>query len=247
MKEYLMILIILVFFSCEKAEDRVCFKSTGDHSERTINTLENIDSLNLYDDIYYTLQQSNETKVVLTGGKNLLAHIDVDFNNGNLTINNNNKCKFLRSYKNKIRAKIYVDSITYIYYEGAKELISKDTLRSKELRLLIRDGAGSTDLTLINGYTSATVTNGFGDFTLKGKTLYGFLSCSSNSYCDTRSFLVNNELVVKSNTVGKMLVNVNQSKLFATIHKSGNIEYVGDPTSIVLTNNGEGYLVDLNN
>ncbi|WP_158276121.1 GIN domain-containing protein [Brumimicrobium oceani] len=238
---------VLLFFSCKKANERICFKGTGEASERIVNSEMDIDTLYLYDNLYYQLIPSNESKVVLTGGENLLEHIEVDFNNGRLSVSNKNKCKFLRSFKNEIHAKIYVDSITYIYYEGSKELVSSDTLFSNELRLFIRDGAGSTNLTLRNGYTSATVTHGFGDFKLKGQTLSAYLSCSTNSYCDTRFFKVKNNLMVNSNTVGNMLVNASEANLFATILESGNIQYVGTPTSVSLESSGEGQLVDLNN
>lgn len=247
MKKYVIVFSLLVFFSCKKTEDRTCFKFAGDESELIVNTDMEIDSLLLYDNLYYTLIQANETKVVLTGGENLLSHIDLDFKNGSLTINDKNKCKFLRSYKNKIFAKIYVDSISFIHYEGGKELKSLDTLYSNELRLLIRDGAGSTDLTLLNGYTSVVVSHGFGDFILRGETEIGFLNCNTNSFCDTRNFKVNNELIVKSNTVAKMLINTNQCKLFASILQRGNIEYIGVPTSISLNSSGVGQLLDLNN
>jgi hypothetical protein len=247
MKTYLLLFGVIIFFSCKKAEDRKCLKFAGDESERIVNVDIDIDTLFLYDNLYYSLIQGEEAKVVLSGGENLLSHINLDFSNGTLTITDENKCKFLRSYKNKIHAKIYVDSISYIYYEGGKELKSIDTLRSNEMRLIIRDGAGSTDLTLRNGYTSAIVTHGFGDFTLRGSTQIGFLNCNTNSFCDTRSFQVVDELIVKSNTVGKMLINANQTKLFADILQRGNIEYVGYPTSISINSFGEGQLIDLNN
>ncbi len=247
MKKYLIIFSVLFLFSCKKAENRACLKGAGEESERIVSTDKKIDSLYLFDNLYYTLVQGNETKVELSGGENLLLHIDVEFSNGKLTILDKNKCNFLRSYKNKIRAKIYVDSIRYIQYEGGKELKSLDTLRSNELRLMIRDGAGSTDLTLLNGYTSATVTNGFGDFILRGKVNSAHLHCSTNSFCDTRSLKVLNNLIVKSNTVGKMLVNASGTKLSAIIYQKGNIEYIGIPSTISLETYGEGKLVDLNN
>lgn len=247
MRLIIILLIGLSLFSCKKAENRKCFKGSGDNNERIVNTDQDIDSLFLYSDLYYSLEQGNETKVVLTGGENLLSHIQVDFENGKLRIENNNKCRFLRSYKDKIHAKIYVDSITYIYYEGSKELNSIDTLFSSELRLIITDGAGNTDLTLVNGYTSATVSHGFGDFTLRGNTLYSYLHCNTNSFCDTRSFKVQNELNVYSNTVGNMKVNANTNHFVATINQSGNIEYTGTPLLKTLKIEGSGKVISLNN
>ncbi|WP_159038554.1 GIN domain-containing protein [Brumimicrobium mesophilum] len=247
MKIYIGIIIVLAFLSCKKAEDRRCLKFVGEDAERIIETDLDIDSLFLSDDLYYSLAQGNETKIVLTGGENLLSHIDVRINNGGLSIENDNKCKFLRSYKNKINAKIYVDSITYIYYEGSKKLTSIDTLRSNELRLIIRDGAGSADLTLVNGYTSAIVSNGFGDITLRGKTNYGFLHCNSNGFCDARMLNVDGWLNVFSNTVGVMKINANETVLEATIKQSGNIEYVGTPISSTVHLEGSGKVISLNN
>lgn len=247
MRFLIIALIGLSFFSCKKAENRKCFKGSGEDAEQVIVTDKNIDTLYLYDDIYYTLEQGEETKVVLTGGENLLSHIQVEFNNGRLTVENQNKCKFLRSYKEQIRAKIYVDSITYIHYEGSKELMSKDTLRSNELRIIITDGAGSTDLTLVNGYTSATVTHGFGDFTLRGKTISAYLHCNTNSFCDTRSFDIQNFLIVYSNTVGNMKVNASTNHFAATINQSGNIEYTGTPLVETLIFKGSGKVISLNN
>lgn len=247
MIKYLLIFSTFLFFSCKKANERVCFKGTGEKSERIVNSEMEFDSLFLFDNLYYSLIPGNESKVVLTGGENMLEHIEVDFSDGKLSVSNKNKCKFLRSYKNEIHAKIYVNYITYIHYEGSKELKSLDTLHSGELRLIIRDGAGSTDLTLRNGYTSATVSHGFADFTLRGETQYAHLHCSTNSFCDTRSLKVTKELIVYSNTVGKMLVNASQAEFFATITQSGNIEYVGYPSMISLDAKGEGQLIDLNN
>lgn len=247
MRSYLIIAGILLCFSCKKAEDRVCFKKAGSEDLRVVATDMDIDTLYLYDGLHYSLVQGSETRVELKGGENLLSHIEVTFNNGRLTVSDENKCNFLRSYKNKIHAKIIVDTVSYIYYEGSEELKSIDTLYSNELRLIIRDGAGSTDLTLSNGYTSATVSHGFGDFTLRGKTTFAYLHCNSNSYCDTRSFRASNWLKIKSNTVGKMLVNANTNHLSAVVCTSGDVGYVGTPENITLKRYGKGELLNLNN
>ncbi len=241
------IFLLVIVSSCKKAEDRSCFKSKGKEISREISVDQDIDSLKLYDNLFYTLIQGDEAKIVLSGGENLLSHIEILADDGTLSIRNNNKCNFLRSYKNKIHALIYVDSIRFIYYEGAKELKSEGTLSSNELRLVITDGAGDVDLTLKNGYTSAVVTHGFGNFTLRGETLTAFLSCNTNSYCDTRSFITTGALFVNSNTVGNMRINANTDYLEATIQQRGNVEYIGDPNTKIVKGEGKGKLIDLNN
>lgn len=244
---FTLLVLIIALSSCKKASERSCFKSKGEDGTLELLVDQKIDSLKLYDDLYYTLVQSAESKVVLSGGENLLPHVEIVADNGNLFIRNKNKCNFLRSFKNKIHAFVYVDTIRAIHYEGSSELKSQDTLRSDELRLTITDGAGDVDLTLKNSYTSAVVTHGFGNFTLRGKTYSTFLNCNTNSYCDTRELISANWLIVNSNTVSNMLINANTNNLQAVIRQKGDIKYVGIPGTKTLERTGKGELIDLNN
>jgi len=243
----LFLVLTIGLFSCKKAHERACFKGKGEESTLDVQISKGIDSLMLYDDLYYTLIQGKESKVILSGGENLLEHVEILTENGKLSIRNKNKCNFLRSFKNKIHVLIYVDSIRSIYYEGSSELKSQDTLFSNELRLTITDGAGNVELTLKNGYTSAMVTHGFGNFTLHGETTSAYLSCSTNSYCDTRYFNVTQSLFVNSNTVANMLINGNTSSLEAVINQTGDVKYIGTPLSKTVKSFGKGKLIDLNN
>lgn len=248
MKSKILFLILMIgLFSCKKAQERSCFKGKGEEITTEVVIDTNIDSLILHDDIYYTLIPGKKSKVVLTGGENLLSFIDIYVEDGKLTIQNKNKCKFLRSLKNKIYASIYVDSITYIEYYGSRGLQNKDTLHSGELRLVITDGAGEVDLTLKNGYTSATVTYGVGNFILHGQTSIAYFNCSGNSYCDTRDFKIIQEVSVNSNTQANMLVNAGNTHLIAVIRQDGNIEYVGNPNDKILNRKGKGELIHLGN
>lgn len=246
MKNIILILTTsIVLFSCKKAHERACFKVKGD-----INTTEVffdgiVDSLELHDDIYYTLIPGKDAKVVLTGGENLLPFVDINSTNKKLTIRNKNKCKFLRSQKNKIYATIYVDSITSIEFFGSRDLHNEGTLHSDELRLMITDGAGEVNLVLKNAYTAATVSNGVGNFTLSGQTATAFLYCSSNSYCDTRNFKVTQKLIVNSNTQANMLVNADNTHLNAVLQQNGDIGYIGNPTDKIVTKKGNGNLIAL--
>lgn len=248
MKNTILFLILIIgLFSCKKAQERSCFKGKGDIVTTEVALDNDIDSLVLHDDIYYTLIPGKESKVVLTGGENLLPFIDFHSENGKLTVRNKNKCKFLRSLKNKIYASIYVDSITFIEYYGSRGLHNEDTLRSGELRLVITDGAGEVNLTLNNGYTSAVITYGVGNFILNGQASIGYLRCSKNSYCDTRNFKTLQKLIVNSNTQADMIVNANNTHLTADIGQKGNIIYTGSPTEKSVTYNGQGKLIHLGN
>lgn len=234
-----MFVTLILAASCKKAEDRACLKFVGDETSKIIS-LEKTDSLYLFDNIIYTLIPDTTSYVELKGGENLLNHIECYYSKDKLEVRNNNSCNFLRSYKKKVEAFIHVTDITYIHFEGAEKLTNEDTLKSGELRLFIRDGAGPVDLTVKNNYMSATVTHGWGDFTLRGNAFAAFLNCNTNSFCNTLNLQVDTDLNVYSNTGGNMLVNVDGANLIATIKRDGNILYKGVPNTIEIEESGEG-------
>src|SRR5690554_8143103 len=80
---FTLLVLIIALSSCKKASERSCFKSKGEDGTLELLVDQKIDSLKLYDDLYYTLVQSAESKVVLSGGENLLPHVEIVADNGN--------------------------------------------------------------------------------------------------------------------------------------------------------------------
>jgi len=232
MKYYGLILISIFIFSCKKAEERACLKSTGEETTIEYSIGASFDTLYLFDNIEYTIVQSETSKIILTGGQNLIHHVGWNVQQQRLTVQNDNNCNFLRSFKQKINVEIHAPEIRYIYFEGSERLNNRDTLRSSELRIVIRDGAGPVDFNVDAGYLAATITNGFGDFTLSGKANIAFASCRGNSFCDTRNLTVSNKIIVSSNTVGDILVNTENANLKVDIFSRGSVLYTGEPVSI---------------
>jgi hypothetical protein len=109
--------------------------------------------------------------------------------------------------------------------------------------MLIRDGAGSVNLHVNQGYTSIVVTHGYGDFTVKGKSVIAFLNCFTNSYCDATEFNVSDRLVVSSNTQGDMHVKADGIKLEAQTFRGGNIISRGVPSELEYEQHGSGELI----
>ncbi|MDX1653440.1 MAG: DUF2807 domain-containing protein [Brumimicrobium sp.] len=241
----LIVFCVAVISSCKKAEERTCLKSAGEEEQLEIALSVEPDTLYLFDNIEYEIIPDTINFVQLEGGKNLLKHVEILEKDKRIDIQDRNKCRFLRNYKKKIKAKIHLKETSYIHYEGGEELISRDTLKSGELRLFIRDGAGPVSLIVENGYMSATISHGWGDFTLKGKTLYCYLSCSTNSFCDATELQVENTLKVNSNTEGDMKVNADGAYLDVDILRKGNVLYTGNPTGISLKKEGDGDLIDM--
>lgn len=241
---YSFIVIVLVF-SCKKAEDRNCMKSVGDAAYKEI-ALEDFGQLYMGPHLKYKLIQDATNKVVLNGGENLLNEIGVSLQGGRLSIENNNKCAFLRPYDEIVEVEIHFTDIFNIEFEGTNEVVCPDTLALTDLTLLIRDGAGAFDLKLNANSLSLLISHGWGNYTVGGNVNYANFQISSNGFGSSYGLNVQNELIVISNSVGLVEVNANQCALLAEINSSGNIHYKGLPSSIQFNNYGSGDLINKN-
>jgi hypothetical protein len=239
------LVVFLVLASCKKAEDRPCFKSAGDVTSKEIDVT-SFDRMLLKEHVKYVLVQDTVEKVVITGGKNLVNFISVDVTDGLLTIINENRCNFLRSYQKKVTVEIHFKTLINLEYIGTEDLINKDTLSFGWFTMLIRDGAGPVKLNFNADAIFATVSHGWGDFTFNGVVNHANLNVRSNGFCDTYGLKVLDSLTVISKTQGAVKINANNTVLNAETAADGSIYYKGNPTSISYHQYGEGELIDAN-
>ncbi len=231
--------------SCKKAEDRECLKSTG-HVVTQEFGIPSFTKLDLNEKIEFCLVQDSVFKVVLNGGENLLNDVKISVSNDRLTITNENKCNFLRSYKKVIKAEIHFVDLTEIKYRGTEILTNLDTLNLPWLTLEILNSSGSINLNLNSKMIYASASGGYGDFNLSGTTDYANLFIDNNGFCNTYNLSVKDSVKVVSNTMGNMMVNSNNTILKADIKNGGNIFYKGVPSNIVLNKKGKGNLLKEN-
>lgn len=238
-------LFVVSLIACQKAEDRSCWKSAGEESSLEI-AVESFDKLKLHEQLQYVLIQDTVEKIVVFGGENLLNFVKTDVTDKLLDISNENKCKFLRSYKKKLKVEIHFKELINIHFEGTDSLTNVGTLELGWFTFLIRDGAGSVKLNFNAEDIHATITHGWGDFEFSGITKKASLYIQSNGYCDTYGLEVLDSLTVVSKSQGTTKINVNGAKLKAQIDGDGDILYKGTPLSIKLNKYGNGELVDAN-
>jgi hypothetical protein len=238
-------LLMLSLFSCKKPEDRRCFKSWGEETERIVN-LDSFDKLILYEQIEYVLIQDSTDKLVIKGGENMVQLIHWEINDGLLLIRNKSRCNFLRNLKKKVLVEIHFTRLMNIHYEGTEPMTNKDTIQTDYFTLLVRDGAGPVDLSLNAIIISADISHGWGDYTLKGKTNFARIAARSNGFCNAYDLQVADSIEVSSETVGSIKVNANNIPMNAIISNDGNIYYKGIPSKIYKTINGSGKIIDAN-
>ena len=243
--KYLIPILVVLLLGCKKTEDRSCFKSVGGLTTKEI-ALEHFDKLYMGPHLKYVLVQDTVEKVILHGGKNLLNFIETSIEDGQLSVRNNNSCNFLRDYSKVVTVEIHVKKIINILFEGTHEVVCPKTLNTDYLVLVIRDGAGEVNLD-INAYELwTTVTHGWGNFTFTGDVNYLNLNVKSNGFGDAYSLNVNDSMHVISNTTEVLKVRPDGCSIAAQTFTSGDIWYIGSPTSVDFNAYGTGELIDRN-
>lgn len=230
----LVVALLIGLFSCEKAADRSCFKSTGTETTKVI-ALPSFELLELYEHMEFVLIQDSTNQLVLKGGENLLNHIHWQVDGGVLKIENKNRCNFLRKLDQKVKVEIHFTSLINILYQGTEPMTNQDTLHVPYFTLLLRDGAGSVRLCLRSEIVQADISHGWGDYTLSGNANYASIAVRSNGYCDTYDLKVRDSIFVSHASPGKVKVSADQIPLRANILGDGDIYYKGVPSSITIS------------
>lgn len=239
------VFVSILLFSCQKPEDRSCWKSVGEETTLEI-VLPFFNKIELYEHLEYVLVQDSVEKIVIKGGKNLVNFVKSEVKDDLLILTNENKCNFLRSYKKKLKVEIHFTELINIHFEGTDSLTNLGTLEFNWMTFLIRDGAGPVRLNFNAHSIFASISHGWGDFVFTGTVTRANLNIRSNGYCDTYGMVVTDSLTVISNTQGTTKVNANGTKFKAQIDADGDILYKGTPISVKLNQYGAGELIDAN-
>lgn len=245
-KLLIVFLIFITISSCKKAEDRSCLKSTGEITSKTIYTGD-FSKLYLMEHIEYILVQDTVSFVYLHGGENLLGFINCSVENDELTIKNENKCKFLRYKRGKIIAEIHFTQLSDLVFQGTEMLVNKNNWNFEFLNIVLKDTGGSMYLTNFNGNILNIInTHGWGDITLNGNVNYFKVDLDGNGYFDSRNFNVKDSvsIITASSTLSKL--NSANCLLKAELTGAGDIWYFGLPSNIKKKELGTGKLIDKN-
>src|ERR1700741_2007308 len=117
-KLYILSLIIAVsFLSCKKENMCDCVKSSGktniiSHSVAGFNCITAKDKMDVY------LTQGPEYEVKVEAGENLQRLIKVELDGETLKVFNNNRCNWVRGYKERIKIYITAPNFKYIKNMG---------------------------------------------------------------------------------------------------------------------------------
>lgn len=243
-KIFFMLMFLPLAFSCKKASERKCWKSAGPYAEKVIQ-LGDFNRLFLKEHLRYTLIQDSTNQIVIKGGVNMIDFIEVNGENGLVSIRSRNKCNFFRKYA-IVDVEIHYTSMINIVFEGTESLTCLDTMKTNYLALTLRDGGGSMQM-LVDAFDIRTdLTHGWGDMMIAGKTNTSRYQLLGDGFIDASNLQVRDSIsfISYSSTIQK--INAENCKLKSEINGIGDIWYYGIPTSIYNIEYGKGKLINKN-
>jgi len=122
-----------------------CFKGTGKVITET-RTPSDYTRIELNDNINLVITQDSINKISVEGGEKLLPNIQTEFVDNKLIIKNNNKCNWVRSYKNKFTVYVSAKSLKRIEYFGSGNITSTNTLVADTLEINCPESAEKIDI-----------------------------------------------------------------------------------------------------
>ncbi|GAB4259065.1 MAG: hypothetical protein Kow0079_16240 [Vicingaceae bacterium] len=230
---------VLMLFACRK--DGKCIKSTGKvvTEKRIISNAFNRVSLDHNINLFITYDTIVE--ITVEAGENLLNHIITEVDGNTLTIDNENKCNFLRSFKTPINVYLTCPDIRYLHYSGSGNITATNTLNYATFQIEIHDGSGSIDLDLNCDSVIFWEHTGPADFFIKGNTNYLYAYSAGNGWFYMKD-LTAKDVQINNNGTGDIQTTVTNFALFE-LYNIGNIDYYGNPPTVIISaDTGEGQI-----
>jgi hypothetical protein len=241
MKYFLIILFGLLFFACKKADERKCYKSFGEVIESEY-PIDSVQEFKLYKKIKYKFYQDTLRKIVVRTGENMQNFIDVSTKDYITTINNYNKCNFLRSNDKIVEVDIHYPHYNKIYAEPSDSMVFVDTLRGNYTNIHLRDGGGTLKLNVNMNQIQIGISYGAGNFIIGGQANYAHLSIQNLAYGDALNLQTNN-LSIYHNSNNDLQTNFDSSKVKVLFYANGDVRFVGEPLSLSVEGVGDGEVI----
>lgn len=231
--------ILFTLLSCNK-QGEICITNTGTIIMQNRN-ISDFDSIRMLDYVNLILVPSNEKRVVVEAGENIINGIITNLNGGELILGNSNRCNWLRSYSKPLNVYVYTNNLLKIHYESSGNITCTDTLRSDSLLIDIWGGCGNIDLKLninkgifnLHKGTATVDLDGICNISSVYSADYGLMQLTGLK----TGFTFITTLGTNDSYVNAKL------QLNATIRSIGNIYFSGDPDLINATITGEGKLI----
>lgn len=236
----LLMIAITLLNSCGKDPFCNCFESTGSKTSE-IRTLNSFSTIEVFNNVSVNWHRSNDQKLVVTCGSNLIDGIQTDVEAGILKIRNNNRCNWMRDPGNTFLVDVYSPDLSAIICRTVGDITCKDTVRNSVFLAESWDGTGTIKLNLDVSEAYLKIHTGPVDIIANGHTDYCYLYNTGNGYIRAEG-LQTSDAFVMSRSTGDCYVN-SDNNLQVKIDYQGDIYYLGQPLNIQSQITGTGRLI----
>jgi hypothetical protein len=185
MKTLYVFILSIILSSCAKEQMNDCFTATGIPATET-RTITEFDSLVILRNIDVVLIEDTANFIQLSGGQNLLEGIQTRIENRILTLENTNRCHWVRKANNPIRAEVHSTRLRRIVHYGSGSIQTPQALLRDSLVFEFRDAAANAQIKVNNRFIQIIQHSGNSDVWLEGNTeqLTVYLSdlCTLNAF-----------------------------------------------------------------
>lgn len=197
--------------------------------------------LHLDDNVDIILHTDTTPFLKVTAGQNLIEGIITEVSENTLFVRNDNRCNWVRSFKNRYTVEVGMGQPEVISYYGSGTVTCADTIRSSDFTFDCWNGSGSVFLLMNCNTSRLNIHNGRCDLTASGKSGVTYLFQNDTGYLLT-SGLESGYAYVRNSGTGDIRLNV-EKELGAEINYYGNVYYRGNPYRIDKLGTGKGKLI----
>ena len=232
--------IIFTFTTCSKDHLFDCLTSTGNTIYQWRNAGK-FTNLNLQNDVDVVLYFDTTNFIRVTAGEHLIDGIITELSGNTLYIRNENRCNWVRSFKNQYVVEIGMDSITKIDTYGAGNITCHDTITCHDFYFDAWNATGTANFLFHNQYIHLNNNVGRVDIHAAGRTDVAFGNIADVGTLDAKN-LSCDLWYFRTNSTGDSHLTANNT-LEAEIQYTGNVYYSGAATNVRRTGSGSGMLI----
>lgn len=137
MKKIILILLVVLFWSCDSPDANDCFQTAGKTVSKTM-TVAVFDKILVNRNVQLTIKQDSIISVYIKTGKNLINDVDVRVVAGELQLTDGNICNMVRDY-NATKITVTMPNLSSIRNSSQFEVVSEGTFRTEKLSLISED------------------------------------------------------------------------------------------------------------
>jgi hypothetical protein len=237
-------IIALGVASCDKANRCDCFKSTGSIT-REHRTIPGFNKISVSDNINLYILQDTFCSIIVEAGEHLISSIKTEVTDSCIYLTNENKCNWVRSFKNKVNIYLRYKRIKgLIYNTGSGNISTMDTLYTDYFQFDDIAGSGNINFKIVSNTSWFNLHTGPADLTVSGRSGVSYLYSAGNGKADLSHF-PSGFLYITNNSTNNCYTNV-EKLIEAQIGYVGDIYYTGNPYSISTKITGSGKLIKTN-